>query len=94
MNDSYYPKHSREHLAVIRDNPIPAQDVPRLTREVEGLQDRVRHLEHMWMTEVSKVAHLRQVVREMMEASLTGNLTAIAHSIELGEQTLRYLEKP
>lgn len=42
MNDTYYPKHSRNHLDVIRDWPIPAQDVPRLTREVEGLQQQVQ----------------------------------------------------
>lgn len=38
MTESYYPKHSMEHLEVIRDQPFPAHDVPRLTREVEGLR--------------------------------------------------------
>ena len=38
MTDSYYPKHSMDHLEVIREQPIPAHDVPRLTREVEGLR--------------------------------------------------------
>jgi hypothetical protein len=38
MTESYYPKHSRDHLDVIRDWPVPAHDIPRLTREVEGLR--------------------------------------------------------
>lgn len=38
MSDTYYPRHSREHLDVVRDWPMPAHDIPRLTREVEGLR--------------------------------------------------------
>lgn len=38
MTDSYYPRHTPEHLEVIRDQPFPSHDIPRLTREVEGLR--------------------------------------------------------
>lgn len=38
MSENYYPRHTPEHLEVIREQPFPSHDIPRLTREVEGLR--------------------------------------------------------
>ena len=38
MTENYYPRHTPEHLEVIREQPFPSHDIPRLTREVEGLR--------------------------------------------------------
>lgn len=64
MNDTYYPRHSREHLEVIRDQPIPAHDIPRLTREVEGLRNENDRLRLETLTLTSKVAHLLAALKE------------------------------
>lgn len=61
MSDSYYPKHSRSHLDVIREWPVPSHDVPRLTREVEGLREENEKLRvllreaSVWMLADSKL---------------------------------------
>jgi hypothetical protein len=64
MTDSYYPKHSREHLAVIREQPFPSHDIPRLTREVEGLREENERLRLETLTLTSKVTHLLAVLKE------------------------------
>lgn len=39
MTYTYYPRHTLEQLTDIANDPIPAQDVPRLAREVAGLKE-------------------------------------------------------
>lgn len=64
MTENYYPRHTPEHLEVIRDQPFPAHDVPRLTREVEGLRNENDRLRLETLTLTAKVAHLLAVLKE------------------------------
>lgn len=45
MTESYYPRHSPELLQVMADDPIPLQDVPRLTKEVLAQREVISKLE-------------------------------------------------
>lgn len=63
---------------------------PRHTRGEEEAQ-RI-HLE--WMTEVSKVAHLRVVIKELLAALMLPDMEQRTRAVEAAEQALRATEKP
>lgn len=51
MTETYYPRHSPEKLQLMIDDPMPPQDVPRLTKEIlaqreviELQEERIRQL--------------------------------------------------
>lgn len=44
MTESYYPRHTPEHLQAMTDDPIPAQDVPRLVKEVTAQREHIKQL--------------------------------------------------
>lgn len=63
---------------------------PKHSRE----ESRTHLLEVAWATEVSKVAHLRLVIKEMLAALMLPDAEMRAKAMELGEQALRSTEKP
>lgn len=44
MTESYYPRHSPEHLQAMIDDPIPLQDVPRLVKEIEAQREVIKKM--------------------------------------------------
>jgi len=88
MTENYYPRHTPEHLEVIREQPIPAHDVPRLTREVEGLREENKRLEREVLTLTSKVAHLLIALKEVQKGLRVSDPSAIREADDLIDQVL------
>ena len=88
MTENYYPRHTPEHLEVIREQPIPAHDVPRLTREVEGLREENEKLRAQLRSADAKVAHLLIALKEVQKGLRVSDPAVIREADDLIDQVL------